>query len=90
MVFPVLGVGGVVLFPGCSTVATKYFTSIKKCFWSLFNLHYIKHYIKKCFGNLFLNVIVFCLQFVWREDELHYIKKLARELNLITLHQNMH
>ena len=23
---------------------------------------------------------MFCLQFVWREDELHYIKKLAREL----------
>ena len=41
----------------------------------------------KCFGNLFLGVIVFCLQFVWREDELHYIKKLARELNLITSHQ---
>ena len=59
-------------------------------FWNLFNLHYIKHYILKCFGNLFLNVIVFCLQFVWREDELHYIKKLARELNLITLHRKIH
>ena len=57
------------------------FTSIKKCFWNLLNLHYIKHYITNCFGNLFLNVVVFCLRFVWREDELHYIKKLARELN---------
>ena len=30
---------------------------------------------------------MFCLQFVRREDELHYIKKMARELNLITVHQ---
>ena len=72
------------------TVATQIFTSIKKCFWNLFNLHYIEHYILKSFGNLFLNVIVFCLQFVWREDKVHYIKELARELNLITLHQKIH
>ena len=72
------------------TVATKNFTSIIKCFWNLFNLHYIEHYILESFGNLFLNVIVFCLQFVWREDKLHYIKKLAREFDLITLHQKIH
>ena len=36
------------------TVATKLFTSIKKCFLNLFNLHDIKHYIKNVWGIFFL------------------------------------
>ena len=31
-----------------------FFTSIKKCFWNLFNLHHIKHYIKNVLGIYFL------------------------------------
>ena len=62
---------------------------LKKCFWNLFNLNITLNITLKCFGSLFLNVILSCLQFVWHEDELHYIKKLARELNLITLHQKI-
>ena len=27
---------------------------LKKCFWNLFNLHYIKHYIKNVLGIYFL------------------------------------
>ena len=72
------------------TVATKIFTSIKKCFWIFLIYITLNITLKMFFGNWFLNVIVFCLQFVWREDELHYIKKLARELNLITLHLKIH